>query len=80
MTLSAILAALLSPIGRIGGTLAILAIAWFGFAKHYETKGAQKLATNIERTTNAKVKRADAARRAVYGIPDERLRDRYFRD
>ena len=71
---------LLTPLGRLLGTAAILAVAWFGFARHYENKGADKLAANIERAQNVKVKKATAARRSVDSIPDERLRDPYFRD
>ncbi len=71
---------LLTPLGRLLGTLAIIAIAWFGFARHYENKGEQKLAAQIEKAQNAKVKKATSARRSVDGIPDQRLRDPYFRD
>jgi hypothetical protein len=71
---------LLTPLGRLLGTLAIIAIAWFGFARHYETKGEQKLAAKIEKAQDAKVKKASTARRSVDRIPDERLRDEFFRN
>ena len=69
-----------TPLGRIGGTLAIIAVAWFGFAKHYEKKGASRVAEKIERSNNANVQKAETARRAVDDIPDGGLRDRYRRD
>lgn len=71
---------LLTPLGRLLGTAAILAVAWFGFARHYENKGAEKLAANIERAQDVKVKKATAARRSVDRVPDERLRDQFFRN
>lgn len=71
---------LLTPLGRLLGTVVLLAVAWFGFARHYEQKGADKLAANIEKAQNVKVKKASTARRSVDRIPDERLRDEFFRN
>ena len=71
---------LFTPLGRIAGTLAIIAVAWFGFAKHYEKKGASRVVEKIERSNNANVQKAETARRAVDDIPDGGLRDKYRRD
>lgn len=71
---------LLTPIGRAAGTLAILAMAWFGFARHYENKGASRVVAKIEKGNNANVQKADAARRSVDGLPADSLFDHYRRD
>jgi len=71
---------LLTPLGRFLGTLVLLAVAWFGFARHYEQKGADELAANIEKAQNVKVKKATSARRSVDRVPDDGLFDQYFRD
>lgn len=71
---------LLTPIGRMAGTLAIVALAWFGFAKHYETKGASRVVAKIEKRTNANVEKAEAARRSVSSVSVDRLRDAWTRD
>ena len=70
----------ITPLGRIAGTFAIVAVAWFGFAKHYEKKGASRVVEKIERSNNANVQKAETARRAVDDIPDGGLRDQYRRD
>lgn len=52
---------LFTPLGKIAGTLAIVAVAWFAFARHYETKGAEKAVAKIERATNEAVSKARRA-------------------
>lgn len=47
---------------------------------HQRSIGAQKVAAKIEKATNENVKKADAARRSVDGIPDSGLFDNYRRD
>ena len=78
--LAMFLAFLLTPIGRTLGTFGILFIAWFAFAKHYENKGASRVVAQLEKKAETNAKKAETARRSVDRIPDERLRDRYFRD
>ena len=78
--LSRMLPFLLTPIGRIAGTFAILAIAWFGFARHYENKGASRVVAKIEKGNNANAEKANAARRSVDDTPADSLFDNYRRD
>lgn len=47
---------------------------------HQQRKGAEKVVAKMEKATNENVKKADAARRSVDGVPDERLRDKWTRD
>ncbi len=75
-----LLSFLLTPLGRWAGIALMLAAAWFGFARHYENKGASRVVAQIEKKANDNAKKADAARRSVEHLPDERLRDKYFRD
>ena len=70
---------LTAPLG-LAGTVGILAIAWFAFAKHYENKGASSVVAQLEKKAETNAKKAETARRSVDRIPDERLRDKYFRD
>lgn len=69
--------------GRVavaGGIFATLLGLWFGFALHYEHKGAAKAVAAIEQRTNANVEKAQAARRSVQGIPADQLDDQFRRD
>lgn len=65
---------------RIGQTLLVAAVVWFGVIPYFEKQGEQKFAAKIERAQNAKIEKARVARRSVDGVPDERLRDQFFRD
>jgi uncharacterized membrane protein (DUF106 family) len=47
---------------------------------HQRSIGAEKVVAKIEKATNENVKKADAARRSVDGVPVERLRDKWTRD
>ncbi len=74
---------LIGPWGRIAliGAALVAFVSWRVLDKeHQQAVGAQKLAAKIEKATNAKVQKAERARRSVDSIPDERLRDPYFRD
>lgn len=53
---------------------------WVAFAWHYEAKGALKELAKVERAGEKNAAKADAARRSVDKLPDDRLKDRYFRD
>lgn len=71
---------LLTPIGRIGGIITILLVAWFGFAKHYENKGASRVVAQMEKRAESNAKKAESVRRSVERVPVERLRDAWTRD
>lgn len=71
---------LLTPIGRTLGTIGILAIAWFAFAKHYETKGASRVVAQIEEKVQRNAKTAESVRRSVDNVPADRLRDPWTRN
>lgn len=71
---------LLTPIGRIAGTLAVVALAWFGFARHYENKGASRVEARIEKRVSEHAKTADDVRRTVSSVAVDRLRDAFTRD
>ena len=75
-----ILTFLATRLGR-GLTVAVaLVIALLVNNMHQRTIGAQKVVAKIEKATNENVKKADAARRSVDGIPDNGLFDSYRRD
>lgn len=75
-----ILTFLATRLGR-GLTVAVaLVIALLVNNMHQRTIGAQKVVAKIEKATNENVKKADAARRSVDGIPDNGLFDNYRRD
>ena len=71
---------LLTPFGRIAGTIAIAAVAWFGFAVHYEKKGALRVTEKIEKRITQHAKTADAQRDAVKSLSPSGLLDAYTRD
>lgn len=71
---------LLSPLGKIAVTaLAVLGV-WWGFARHYENKGADKLLAKIEKKVEANAKEAGKIRKSIGSVPVERLRDAHTRD
>ena len=47
---------------------------------HQRAIGAERIVAKMEKASNANAKKADAARNSVDKLPDERLRDKYFRD
>ena len=71
---------LLSPLGRVALTIAIVAVAWMSFAKHYEHKGARRVSAQIEKKVAKHAKIAENVRRSVAAIPAVGLRDGYTRD
>ena len=68
-----------SKIGR-----ALILLAFGGVAllvnSHQRSIGAEKVVAKIEKATNEKVHKAEAARRSVDRIPDSGLLDSYRRD
>jgi len=71
---------LLTPLGRLAASAAIVLIAWLTFAKHYENKGASRVTAHIEKKVAEHAKTAEAARRSVADAPADSLRDAWTRD
>lgn len=69
---------LLTPLGKIAGTFLIVAVAWFAFARHYETKGAAKEVAKMERATNEAVSKARRA--GTKSAAGSGMRLPYYRD
>lgn len=70
-------------IARFGVRLAIVAgilVAALAWDNSRVNKGRQQERAAIEKRGEINAKKAEAARRSVDRIPDERLRDRHFRD
>lgn len=78
--ITGILGFLITPIGRWAGIVSMVLLAWFGFAKHYENKGASRVSAQIEKKVQANAKTADAVRSSVESVPADRLRDKWTRD
>ena len=53
---------------------------WGSFKYHYQNKGAARERAKIEHAGKINVGKAAEARRAVDAIPDDGLRDKYYRD
>lgn len=79
-TVSGIIAFLITPIGRWAAISAMVLAAWFGFAKHYERKGAASVTAAIEKKVTQNAKKANGVRRSVQSLPASGLRDEYSRD
>jgi hypothetical protein len=71
---------LLSPIGRTLATVAIAAIAWFGWLANHDRKVVSRVSAKIEQKVTEHAKQADTERATVSTLPAERLRDKYTRD
>ena len=78
--IGSVIAFLITPIGRWAAIAAMVLAAWFGFARHFENKGASRVVAQIEKKVEANAKKADAVRRSVQSVPVDRLRDKYTRD
>lgn len=65
-----------------GGLIATILGLWFGFAQHYENKGAAKAVAKIEQKAVALNEKGVKARASVAGVSDaaERLRKDYCDD
>lgn len=76
-----IVAWLITPIGRWCAIFGMLAVAWFGMAKHYEHKGASRVVAQIERKAEALNEKATQAHNAA-SAPGavERVFRQYCRD
>lgn len=78
--IAGLLSFIFTPIGRWAAISAMVLAAWFGFARHYEKKGAASVTAKIEQKVTQNVKKADDVRRSVQSLPAERLRDQWSRD
>lgn len=70
-------------LGRTSMVAAIVAslLAWRAWDIHKQRSiGEERAQVKMEKNANANAKKADKARASVQSIPDDRLRDRYFRD
>lgn len=79
-TVSGIIAFLITPIGRWAAISAMVLAAWFGFARHYERKGAASVTAAIEKKVTQNAQKANDVRRSVSKLPAGSLRDEYSRD
>jgi hypothetical protein len=78
--MGAILAFLLTPIGRMAaGAGGVLLLVW-SFGVHQQFKGAAKERAKIEKRADANAKIADRERDAVRSLPPDSLRDNWSRD
>lgn len=66
--------------GRWAGLCGMFLIAWFGFARYYENKGAERVTAQIEKKVEANAQKADDVRQSVSTVPAERLRDKWTRE
>lgn len=65
----------------VAGAIVLALVSWRAFDIHKQRAiGAERVVAKIERAADAKVSKATSARNRVERIPDERLRDGYFRD
>ena len=78
--MGAVLAFILTPIGRmLAGGASVLLLVW-SFGVHQQSKGAAKERAKIERQADANAQIAEGERAAVRELPADRLRDKWTRD
>lgn len=78
--MGSILAFLFTPVGRWAAISGMIFMTWFAFARHYEHKGAERVAAKIEKGVAANAKKANEARHSVQSVPADKLLDIYTRD
>lgn len=78
--MSGIIAFLITPLGRWAAISGMIFMTWFAFARHYEHKGAERVAAKIEQGVAANAKKANEARHSVQSVPADKLHDIYTRD
>ena len=71
---------LLSPLGRIAGTILIAAIAWFGWLHNHDKKVVARVSAQIEKKVEAHAQKADEVRNSMQSVPADRLRGKGSRD
>lgn len=74
-----LLSFLATTLGRWTAICGMGLIAWFGFARHYENKGAERVTAQIEKKVEANAQKAEDVRSTVQSIPADRLRDKWTR-
>jgi hypothetical protein len=67
-------------IGLAVGLLAMVATWDRGRLRQAEQRGMQTERASVEKRGEANARKADDARRGVERLPDDKLRDRHFRD
>jgi uncharacterized membrane protein (DUF106 family) len=75
-----ILTLLATPLGRGAIVVLALVLALIVNNSHQRSIGAEKVVAKMEKAADANAKKAEAARKSVDAIPDDRLRDKHFRD
>lgn len=75
-----ILTFLATPLGRGAIVVAALVLALIVNNSHQRSIGAQKVVAKMEKAADANAQKAEAARKSVDALPDDRLRDKHFRD
>lgn len=76
----AIIAFLATKVGTGVAIFSMCLVAWFGFARHYEKKGAARVSAQIEKKVEANAQKAEDVRNAVQSVPASGLRDKFTRD
>ncbi len=71
---------LATTIGRWTAICGMVLVAWFGFAKHYEHKGAERVTAQIEKKVEAHAQKAEDVRNSVQSVPANSLRDKWTRE
>ena len=67
-------------LGRVLVGGGIFLAAWLWMKTKYENQGAQKERAKIEAAGVRNATKAAEVRRVVDALPDDKLRDKYFRD
>jgi hypothetical protein len=75
-----VLSFLATPLGRGAVVVAALVLAFLVNNSHQRSIGAEKVVAKMEKAADANAKKAEAARKSVDAIPNDRLRDKHFRD
>ncbi len=71
---------LASRLGQGVVIVSALVLAFLFNNAHQRSIGASRVVAKMEKAADAKTSKAETARRSVDRIPDERLRDKFFRD
>lgn len=71
---------LASRLGQGVVIVSALVLAYLANNAHQRSVGAERVVAKMERAADAKATKAETARRSVDKLPDDRLRDRHFRD
>lgn len=75
-----ILGYLATTAGRWVVLCGMVLLTWFGFARHYEKKGAERVTAQIEEATNEAVSNANSAGSKSSNPKSRGVRSPYYRD